>query len=323
MNKQIDKVLTTMGLQPILVDIGASGAPPKIWDQIAQHSIYLGFDPDIRELSDLTEGKYSRSIVVNKAVTDLPHEKNVNFYLTKSPFCSSTLPPDQVSLANYLFSDLFEVEKEESVPASTLNAMLDRLSLPGIDWLKTDSQGTDLRLFQSILKNLRDQVLAVDIEPGLIDAYGGEDLFIDAHREITRQGFWLSNLNICGAVRMQNLTLDKLESESAGLILHLQRPSPGWCEARYLRTVEWLSDHQMPAHRYSLLWVFAILDEQYGFSLDIAHAYSQRFGDDEFASLLKAIPLTILKSKRVRKILSIGTMRRYTRNLANSLGFLK
>ena len=40
----------------------------------------------------------------------------------------------------------FVVEREADVPATTLDAVLDRLGLPGIDWLKTDSQGIDLRL---------------------------------------------------------------------------------------------------------------------------------------------------------------------------------
>ena len=61
---------------------------------------------------------------------------------------------------------------------------MDRLSLSGIDWLKTDSQGTDLRIFNSLRPEVRSRVLAIDIEPGLIDAYVGEDLFVDAHKEL-------------------------------------------------------------------------------------------------------------------------------------------
>lgn len=321
MIRKINRILEIMDIQPILIDVGASGAPPKIWNPIAQNSIYIGFDPDLRETSDLTDGKYYRSTVLNKAVIEQINEENVNFYLTKYPYCSSTLPPDSEALSNYLFSNLFEIEGEESVAAITLNAVIEQLKLNTVDWIKTDSQGIDLRIFQSIRNNMREQVLAVDIEPGLIDAYKGEDLFIDAHREITRQGFWLSNINIGGAVRMRHSTLEELESNSTRLIELVQRPSPAYCEARYLRTVEWLIDNQLPAHRYILLWTFAILDEQYGFALDIATAYGQRFGVDELAELLFTTPLTILKSNREWKLRSIGTMRRYAGKLADSLGF--
>ena len=291
MNREFNQILADAGIQPILVDIGASGAPPAICAPIARHAIYVGFDPDRRELHDVQAGQYARSIIVNEAVTSIPDQNEVHFYLTRSPFCSSTLPPDTESLANYLFSDLFIVEKEGDVPASSLAAVLERLGLPRVDWFKTDSQGADLRLFQSLPDDLRNQVLAVDIEPGLIDAYRGEDLFVDAHREMTRQGFWLSNLGIGRAVRMRRSTLAELGSEAVHLVKQFQRPSPAWCEARYLHTLEWLGEHRMQVQRYILLWVFAVLDELYGFALDVALEYNRVFGKNDVFSFLWEAPL--------------------------------
>jgi len=164
-------------------------------------------------------------------------------------------------------------------------------------------------------------VLAVDIEPRMIDAYRGEDLFIDAHRELMHQCFWLSNLSVCGTVRMRRSTLNELTPETASLVQLLQRPSPGWGEARYLRTVEWLTDHSMPAYRYRLLWIFAILDDQYGYALDVASVYGQRFGIDEFADLLKTIPLTMLKDRKVGERNSKRKLKRFVGKLAHTLGF--
>ena len=295
LNREIDKILTTFKIQPVLVDIGASGAPPKVWEPIARHAIYVGFDPDRRELHDVPEEQYARSIIVNEAVTSAPDQGEAHFYLTHSPFCSSTLPPDTESLANYLFSDLFVVEREASVPASTLSAVINRLSLPGIDWFKTDSQGTDLRLFQSLTDDLRSRVLAVDIEPGLIDAYQGEDLFVDAHRELLRQGFWLSSLDVKGSVRMKRTTLQSMASHHPELkdtrVYQAVRPSPGWCEARYLRTLESLRERTADARDYALLWVFAMIERQWGYALDIARAYEEQFGQDTVSSQLHDSPL--------------------------------
>ena len=308
MNREIDKVLTALSIQPILVDIGASGAPPKVWEPIARHAIYVGFDPDRRELHDVSEGEFARSIIVNEAVTSASDRGEVHFYLTHSPYCSSTLPPDTDSLAHYLFSDLFVVEREASVPASTLSAVLDRLSLPGVDWFKTDSQGTDLRLFQSLTDELRSRVLAVDIEPGLIDAYQGEDLFVDAHRELLRQGFWLSSLEVKGSVRMKRTTLQAMASYHPALtdtyIYQSVHPSPGWCEARYLRTLESLGERNADVRDYALLWVFAMIERQWGYALDIACAYEQRFAQDRVSSLLRDLPLRLIiqKNRNVRSI---------------------
>jgi len=290
------------------VDIGASGAPPKVWEPIARHSIYVGFDPDRRELHDVAEGQYARSIIINEAVTSASDQNQVHFYLTQSPYCSSTLPPDTAALAKYLFSDLFVVEREVLVPASPLNAVIDRLRLQGVDWFKTDSQGTDLRLFQSLKDNLRERVLAIDIEPGLIDAYRGEDLFVDAHRELIRQGFWLSFLDVKGTVRMKRTTLQAMTNQYPKLkdshIYQSIHPSPGWCEARYLRTLESLAERNAEVRDYALLWVFAMVERQWGYALDIAHAYKQQFAQDSVSSLLRDLPLKLIiqKNRNFRSI---------------------
>jgi hypothetical protein len=308
MNREIDNILTTLNIQPVLVDIGASDAPPNVWESIARHSIYVGFDPDQRELHDIPQGQFSRSIIVNKAVTSISNQSDAHFYLTHFPYCSSTLPPDTESLANYLFSDLFVVEREASVPASTLTVILNQLNLTSVDWFKTDSQGTDLRLFQSLKDELRSRVLAVDIEPGLIDAYRGEDLFVEAHRELLHQGFWLSSLDVEGTIRMRRSTLQTLTSPHQKLndthFYQSVRQSPGWCEARYLRTIESLQEQNAEAREYVLLWVFCMIEKQWGFALDIACAYDQKFTKDSTSSLLHNLPLSLIIKKN-RNVLTI------------------
>jgi hypothetical protein len=295
MNRQINNILSTLNIQPVLVDIGASGAPPKIWAPIARHSTYIGFDPDRRDLHDVPDGQFARSIIINEAVTNVPDQSEVRIYLTSSPHCSSTLLPDTKSLADYLFCDLFTVEKEVSVPASSLNAVINRLGLHRVDWLKTDSQGTDLRLFESLKDDLRNRVLAIDIEPGLIDAYKGEDLFVDAHRRLLQQGFWLSSLDTGGSVRMKRSTLQAMTKEHPKLkdidTHQAVRPSPGWCKACYLRTIESLKGQNAELHDYVLLWVFAMMEQQWGYALDIAYDYRQQFRQDAVSSQLQDLPL--------------------------------
>ncbi len=301
MHQSINEVLKRLDTQPILVDVGASGSPPKVWGSIASHSSYIGFDPDLRELYDIKEGQFARSIIINKAVTNAVDTGKVRFYLTHSPFCSSTLPPDTMSLSNYLFSDLFVVEREVAVPVSTLSTVLEQLGVHKIDWFKTDSQGTDLQLFQSLPDDMRSRVLAVDIEPGLIDAYQGEDLFVDAHRELVRQGYWLASLEVQGSVRMRRTSLQSIASHYSRLtdndIYQAVRRSPSWCETTYLRTIESLDQRNADSRDYALLWVFAMVLQQWGYALDIACAYKQKFVHDPISSLLRDLPLQLIIAK--------------------------
>jgi FkbM family methyltransferase len=300
------QLLSKLDIHPVLIDVGSSGATPEIWEGIARHSVFVGFDPDLREIYETREGHFHQAITINEAITSDPASTEVQLYLTKFAYCSSTLRPDFDSLSNFLFADLFTVEREERVRAATLDAVLSRLSLSGIDWLKLDTQGTDLRIFQGLREETRLRVLAIDIEPGLIDAYRGEDLFADAHKELVREGFWLSNLNVGGAVRMRAATLEAVTSKApdinrAFVESHLKK-SPGWCEARYLRTIAHLGAQGSERRDYVLLWVFALLDEQLGFALDLAVEYEKVFGGDEVSQSMRE--QTISRIRRARALQS-------------------
>ena len=79
------RVLKTLGIHPVLVDVGASAGAPEIWKPIAQDSIYIGFDADLREMRQSAGGRFYKEIVMNEAVTSDPSKSSVEFYLTKFP----------------------------------------------------------------------------------------------------------------------------------------------------------------------------------------------------------------------------------------------
>jgi len=132
--------------------------------------------------------------------------------------------------------------------------------------------------------------LAIDIEPGLLDAYQEEDLFPEAHTKFSSEGFWLSDITVKGPVRINQRSLTKLkEINPEYSLMYIGRnlkKCPGWVEARYLRTISHLESINSPARNYVLLWVFSMLDQQYGYCLDIASAYKDKFGDDHTFNVL-------------------------------------
>jgi len=301
--------LAILNIRPVLVDIGAAGARPEIWRPIAQKSIYVGFDPDHREVQVTSNGEFHQTTIVEEAITEDDTSSEVLFYLTKSPYCSSRLKPDYQSLSSYLFSRLFEVEGEAHVRAESLNLALERLHLPVVDWIKLDTQGTDLRVFNSLREETRSRVLAVDVEPGLIDAYQGEDLFVDTHQRLIRSGFWLSRMEVHGATRMRRSTLDQLTTAigdvTERMVSEVSATSPAWCEARYFRTLESLALTGAGKREFALLWVFALLDRQLGVALDLAMDYQRTFGSDPVSKILREEPL-----RQIRQFRSSNWLRR-------------
>jgi hypothetical protein len=293
-------VLRQIGCRPVLVDVGSSEGPPPIWRGIAPSSLYIAFDPDHAAPTD-PRALFGQAVVVSEAITPDKLAASVPLYFTRAPGCSSVLAPDRASLSEFLFAGLFDVEKTGIVPATSLDSILARFSVDRIDWLKIDSQGIDLRIFLSVRDDIRSRILALDVEPGLIDAYAGEDLFVDAHRELVRQGFWLSNVTLGGSVRARRETVDAIGARhkdiTAALLKRAVRETPAWVEARYLRTVDWLTREHLAAEDFGLLWVFAVLDGQLGFALDLAMSYARTFGDDALSRLLENAALGLIRRK--------------------------
>lgn len=298
----VDKLLSDLALSPILVDIGASGSYPAIWKPIMAHAVYIGFDPDAREIRDVSNVGFKRAVIINKTITEASDQNAMTFFLTRSPYCSSTLAPDTESLSNYLYADLFRVVNQKTVDAITLNKALVQLDLNEVHWLKLDSQGTDLRIFNSLSSEIRDSVLAIDVEPGIIDAYQGEDFFVDVHRDLVKQGFWLSDANVLGSVRVHQQTLSQFPHLQAGL--ERVRQTPGWIEARYLRSLHSMAQQDYRQADYSLLWIFAMLDGQYGYALDTVGAYQRRFGDDEKCRAMQEETVRVLQNLRPSAIVT-------------------
>jgi hypothetical protein len=267
---------------PVLVDVGASDGLRDIWKPIAKHSVCLAFDADDREMERTVgeAGAYKRLYVYHRVLV-AGDASPVDFHLTRFPYCSSTLPPDSEKLSDWLFADLFRVEKTVPVQTTNLKAVLSDLKLAGVDWFKTDSQGTDLRLFVSLGEELVGRVLVAEFEPGIIDAYRGEDKLWQLMAYMDRRPFWMTDLAVKGS---QNLRADLrplFRSVEERVLSRAIRTSPGWGELCYMNSFT-----GSPTMRTLLLgWVFATVKEQHGFALRLAVDGASLHGDPTFQAM--------------------------------------
>lgn len=304
--KIIDKILSRNEFRdnpPILLDIGASGELHAKWKDIAKYSICIAFDADDRDLlfAEKETDNYKKLYIFNRIVSDQSDEE-LEFHLTNSPYCSSVLPPANKSLNNWIFSELFNVERKAKIKAVNLPAVLRELNIKKIDWFKTDSQGTDLRLFKSLGQDIVDKVLIAEFEPGIIDAYEGEDKLASLMLYMDKQPFWMSEINILGSKRINSKIYDKLNKQERKTMSFL-KTSPGWGEVLYLNSFE--KDSLLDKRDYLLGWVFAYNEGQYGFALEIALKGLEKFNDDIFAQMkecsLKKLELIYLKNGKKKR----------------------
>lgn len=286
----IDKILSSNLFTvnpPVLLDIGASGEIHPKWKPIAPYAICIAFDADDREMGYTVReaGGYRKLFVFNKLVTDNQNSE-ADFFLTKSPYCSSLLYPDHKSINNWNFGDLFDVEKTVRLKTAQLPAMLAEIGITKIDWFKTDSQGTDLRLFKSLGENTIDSVLVAEFEPGIIDGYIGEDKLWHIMAFMEKRPFWMSDIKICGTQRISKQTIEEKFKAFGGKIPPemLFKTSPGWGEVTFINSFN-SSNTCLNLRDHLLGWIFAIIEGQYGFAMDIARVGDKKFGGHIFQEL--------------------------------------
>lgn len=274
---------------PVLVDVGAAGGVAPIWRTIAKYAIGVGFEPDARDAAKLSgENRAFKQWIYCEGLVapDVKDGAQKKFFLTRSPHCSSLLQPRNDRLQDWSFADYFIIEKMGSVAAVTLHAALAEKGLGGVDWLKCDTQGLDLSLFMSLPEEWRRRTGVVEFEPGLIDAYEGEDKLWRTLQTMEAEPFWICDLEVGRYPRGNNAALaDVLGEKNVKWLPRLAGGAPVYTNVRYLRSLGGAGG-ALDRRGLLLAWVFADLLGQHSHALMVAREGASRFGTEFFDEML-------------------------------------
>jgi hypothetical protein len=267
---------------PVLIDVGASGKIHRNWRAIAKYSICIAFEADTRDFGYVVKetDNYKKLYVYNCIVTDQT-DTTTKFYLTKQPHCSSVLEPDLNGLKYMAWANRFEVDKVVQLPSKDLYSVLQELGIQYVDWFKTDSQGLDLRLFKNMGSDRIAKVHVAEFEPGLIDAYKGEDKIhhLIAFMESTKL-FWLSDFVVKGSAHISPSLLATLSQNSfiRKLKMFSIKNSPGWGELTYMN---YLNQANVSKRDYLVGLAFGLELKQYGFVLERAQEAAKIYPEEQ------------------------------------------
>jgi FkbM family methyltransferase len=268
----IDKILSLPELienPPVLVDIGASGSIHKEWKKFAKYAVCLAFDADEREFGYISdESKGFKKLFIYNSLVSSNNGDTTDFFLTNSPYCSSTLEPDVNALKDWAFASKFEISKKVTVKNTTLTKVLLDVGIQKIDWLKTDTQGIDLSIFSSLPVEIQKKALIVELEPGIIDSYKGEDKLYKVFEYFDGLPFWLGAMTVKGSQRLREDDVEGLHLPEGlkKFLYYSHKSSPGWAELKYFNDFS----EELSLRDHLLGWVFAILEKQFGYALTIA-----------------------------------------------------
>lgn len=293
----IDKILSRPEFQtepPVLVDVGASGELHARWKPFAKYAVCIAFDADDRDFGyvESESGHFRKLYTFNHIVTGSlqtgveSDTETSDFYLTVSPHCSSLLRPRPDLIQEYAFAPKFESTKIVQLKTRSLRSTLDSLKIKQVDWFKTDSQGTDLRLFRNLGNDRSRRVLTAEFEPGIASIYDGEDKLYQVLQYMEETGsHWLAELLPKGSPRITPALLDSFTSQPLlkKFVLFSLKNSAVWGEMTYLN--RFADDATLTQRNLLLGWVFATTLKQHGFALILTQKAKSRFSDPIFAEM--------------------------------------
>jgi FkbM family methyltransferase len=205
-----------------LVDVGASGGLQPPWKDVASLLRVVGFEPDRKAWDTLRKlGVPANFTYVDKALGYRREALTLN--VTKRPGGTSILRPDHFFLDQFDNSDAFEVVGTLECEASTLDAQLADLDIEAVDFVKLDTQGSELFVLEGAHETLRSGVLGLEVEVELNRVYVDQPLFGDVDAFLRDYGFELFD---CAPHRWGRWSGRGLDALAGG--------QPIWADAVYL-----------------------------------------------------------------------------------------
>lgn len=158
----------------------------------------IGFEPDREECDRLLASyQYLPSGTVTCVPLGLAGAKGQrSLHITKEPACSSLYAPIQFLADNYPALDCIKPKQTVAVKVTTIKQWAREHGLNYIDYLKIDTQGSELEILKGA-EDLLDSIRCIDIEVEFNPIYEGQALFGETDIYLRSKGFvlWrLSNL---------------------------------------------------------------------------------------------------------------------------------
>lgn len=180
---------TLLRSSPVRVaDIGARGGRQLKWAALSDHVSFIGFEPEQAEFERLQATAAQNEIFSNTALFSRKGE--VEFHHTRDPATSSIYPPNREAWDRILPGDeRLRVVRKETVEVETLDVALQEMGLTGLDFIKLDTQGSELDILKGAEATLAGDVFGIEVEVEFTELYTGQALFPDVHAFLTNHGF--------------------------------------------------------------------------------------------------------------------------------------
>lgn len=177
----------------VLCDIGAMDGIPKIWKTYEKFLQIIAFEPDDREFTKLISNENLQNL--NYALAET--KKNIDYYITAAHGKSSNLQPNNDLLSKYPCYQDYEVQRKitlDSCKVTSLDLLRQENLIPEIDFIKIDTQGSELSILKGGSNNILVNLLGIQVEVEFLPLYKEQPLFRDVDALLAANHFQLIDL---------------------------------------------------------------------------------------------------------------------------------
>lgn len=259
----------------VLVDVGARGGLKSNWAAARRNLHLVGFEPDKREFNRLSGGQQAESPTTFLDVALHNQRGPLRFNIARDRGLSSIFEPDRSFLDAFPEANRFDIVEVQPVEADTLDNQLGHHGLSDVDFIKADTQGSELYVLEGARRALSATVIGVEVEVEFAPIYRGQPLFADVDGFLRGLGFVLFDLRPCYWKR------------ESGRRVGGPRGQIVWADALYLKSIAGLASaatsHDLAARRAKVLKSIAIalLYGYCDYAIDITRSSGSALSDDE------------------------------------------
>ena len=177
-----------------LIDIGASGGMEPPWNLLDKNLEVVGFEPDAAAFDALTE-RDSRIAIEQKYLNTALYNENseIDFHITRRQGHSSVFEPDKDVIGRFSFSERYDVLETKKIAARRLDEALQEADITNADFIKIDTQGSELAILQGGEKTLS-VCFGVEVEVEFLPLYKNQPLFSELETFLRDYGFELFDI---------------------------------------------------------------------------------------------------------------------------------
>tara|TARA_B100000575_G_scaffold47955_1_gene35000 strand:- start:163 stop:1017 length:855 start_codon:yes stop_codon:yes gene_type:complete len=190
------------------------------------HSKIIGFEID-KKVCDKMNSEASEGIKYYPYALGKANERK-KLYNTQAPMCTSLYKPNEKLISLYNNLDFAYLKNETEIETITLDNFISKNSIDNLDFIKIDTQGSELDIFNGGKNSLKN-VVKIICEVEFVPIYEDQPLFGDVNKFLNENGFMFNKFLGLSGRALKPLILNKDLNKASQ---HM------WSDAVFIKNIE-------------------------------------------------------------------------------------